>query len=172
MNEPSAVQEVLLDLFDRIRELVVEITDGLTDQVAVYRPDPEANTVAWLLWHLARVQDAQVADAAGVAQVWTDQGWADRFGLPFEDAATGYGQSSQEVGQVVAEPALLAGYQEAVHAMCRNFSAGVTGSELHRVVDTRWDPPVTVAVRLVSILSDCLQHAGQAAYLRGLAERG
>jgi len=45
---------------------------------------------------------------------------------------------------------------------------GVTGTELDRIVDRRWDPPVTVGVRLVSVADDCLQHAGQAAYARGL----
>jgi hypothetical protein len=36
------------------------------------------------------------------------------------------------------------------------------------VVDDSWDPPVTVSIRLVSILADDLQHAGQAAYARGV----
>jgi hypothetical protein len=40
------------------------------------------------------------------------------------------------------------------------------------VVDASWDPPVTLGVRLVSVISDDLQHAGQAAYLRGMIEYG
>ena len=47
----------------------------------------------------------------------------------------------------------------------------VTDADLDRVVDERWDPPVTLAVRLVSVLADGLEHAGQAAYIRGVAER-
>lgn len=43
----------------------------------------------------------------------------------------------------------------------------MTADELSRVVDTSWNPPVTVSARLVSIVDDCAQHLGQAAYLRG-----
>jgi hypothetical protein len=46
--------------------------------------------------------------------------------------------------------------------------AGLPDGELDRVVDRRWDPPVTMGVRLISIADDCLQHVGQASYLRGL----
>ena len=46
--------------------------------------------------------------------------------------------------------------------------ASVTAEELARVVDTNWDPPVTASARLVSIIDDCAQHLGQAAYLRGI----
>jgi hypothetical protein len=38
-------------------------------------------------------------------------------------------------------------------------------------VDDYWDPPVTLGVRLVSIISDDLQHVGQAAFIRGVIER-
>ena len=47
----------------------------------------------------------------------------------------------------------------------------VTDDDLDRIVDERWDPPVTLAVRLVSVVDDCLQHAGQAAYARGILSR-
>ncbi|RYZ26721.1 MAG: DUF664 domain-containing protein, partial [Propionibacteriaceae bacterium] len=43
---------------------------------------------------------------------------------------------------------------------------------LDRVVDDAWDPPVTLGARLVSVLDDDLEHAGQAAFLLGTLERG
>ena len=49
--------------------------------------------------------------------------------------------------------------------------SGLTDADLPRVVDERWDPPVTLGVRLVSVISDCLQHAGQAAFVRGILLR-
>ncbi len=167
----NALRTLLLDSFGRIRELVVSTTDGLTREVATYRPDPDANTIAWLVWHLTRVQDSHLAELAGAAQVWTDQGFADRFGLPFSRGATGYGQSPEEVGAVDVPAADLAAYHAAVDAMTTRFLETVTPVDLGRVVDDRWDPPVTMSARLVSVLGDCLQHLGQAAYLRGLAER-
>ncbi len=55
-------KQILVDAFGRVRELVIDLTDGLTDEIASYRPDPEANSIAWLIWHLSRVQDDHVAD--------------------------------------------------------------------------------------------------------------
>ena len=128
-----------------------------------------ANTRGWLLWHLTRVQDDHVAGLAGVGQAWPD--WRERFGLPFSDWETGYGQSPEEVAAVRVSGELLAGYHADVHALTLDYLQSITADELARVVDTHWDPPVTTAVRLVSVLGDVLQHLGQAAYVRGLAER-
>jgi hypothetical protein len=169
MSGDDALRDLLVDSFERVHELVGQLTDGLGPAVAGYRPDPEANTVAWLLWHLTRVQDDHVADLAGVEQVWP--AWRERFGLPFDDDATGYGQSAEEVGQVRVDGALLAGYHADVHALCLRYVGSLDADELARVVDEAWDPPVTASVRLVSVLGDCLQHLGQASYLVGLAER-
>jgi uncharacterized damage-inducible protein DinB len=125
-----------------------------------------------LLWHLTRVQDDHLADAAGTEQVWTADGWYDRFGLPFPPAAHGYGFDSEQVGQVRVESAdLLIGYHDAVHDRSVAWVRGLSDEDLQRVVDENWDPPVTLAVRVVSVLSDDLQHAGQAALLRGILDR-
>jgi Protein of unknown function (DUF664) len=160
--------ELLADAFERVLETATGAVDGLTVEQLTYRPEPDANPIGWLVWHLARVQDDHVADVAGTEQVWTSQGFADRFDLPFDVAATGFGQSADEVGQVRADSGLLAEYLRAVHEQTTSYVATLTPDDLDRVVDTRWDPPVTLGVRLVSVISDDLQHAGQAAYLRGL----
>lgn len=162
---------VLADAFDRIAEQVQRVTDGLSQQDAAWRPDPEANSIAWLLWHLARVQDDHLAGLAGTEQVWTEQGWNKKFGLPFDDAAIGYGQSSEEVGKVQSEPRLLAEYQAAVHQATGRYLDTLTAPELDRIVDTSWNPPVTAAVRLVSVINDCTDHVGQAEYVKGMAQR-
>jgi uncharacterized damage-inducible protein DinB len=161
--------ELLSEAFGRIRGVVHSALREATIERLTFRVDPEANTMAWLIWHLTRVQDDHVADLADTEQVWTAGGWFDRFGLPFDREATGYGQSADEVGQVRAEAELLGEYYDAVHIRTIDFIHTLTEADLARVVDTSWDPPVTLAVRLVSILSDDLQHAGQASYAHGLA---
>jgi hypothetical protein len=163
------VKQILTDAFGRVRELVIDLTDGLADEIASYRPDPEANSIAWLIWHLSRVQDDHMADLAQVEQVWPE--WRDRFGLPFSKWATGYGQGPKDVAAVRVSSDLLSGYHQAVHDLTLRYVDGITAAELDRIVDTRWDPPVTAAVRLVSVIGDTMQHLGQAAYVRGLAER-
>jgi hypothetical protein len=167
----EALRDLLRDSFERIRELVRSVTDGLARDVSTYRPDASANSVGWLVWHLTRVQDDHVADLAGAEQVWTAAGWHDRCGLPFDLDATGYAHSSEEVADVKVAADLLDGYHADVHRLCLAYVDTLTAAELERIVDDRWDPPVTASVRLVSVLGDCLQHVGQAAYLRPIAER-
>lgn len=162
-------KQILVDAFGRVRELVIDLTDGLTEEVATYRPDPGANSIAWLIWHLSRIQDDHVADLAQVEQVWPE--WRERFALPFGKWTTGYGQGPEEVAAVRVGGDLLSGYHQAVHELTMRYVDSITTTELERIVDTRWDPPVTAAVRLVSVIGDTLQHLGQAAYVRGLAQR-
>lgn len=162
---------MLCDAFDRIREHVHEVLDGIDEAHLSYQPEAKSNTIAWLLWHLTRIQDDHVADVAGVEQRWTADAWCERFDLPFEPSATGWSQSTDEVAAVRASAELLAGYHDAVHAASGAYLRTLGGEDLDHVVDERWDPPVTLGVRLVSVVTDDLQHVGQAAYLRGLAER-
>ncbi|MGA9493272.1 MAG: mycothiol transferase [Mycobacterium sp.] len=168
-NDDTAVRELLRDAFTRLIEHVDELTDGLTDDQANFRPTPDANSIAWLIWHSARVQDIQLAPIAGVDQVWTRDGWVDRFGLDLPRNDTGYGHGPDEVAKVHAPVELLAGYYHAVHELTLQFVDRVTAEDLSRVVDRNWDPPVTASARLVSIIDDCAQHLGQAFYLRGIA---
>jgi Protein of unknown function (DUF664) len=159
---------VLLDAFGRIRETVEATLEGLDDGSLARRPAGTGNSIAWLIWHLGRVEDAQVASAAGLDQVWTSQDFAGRFGLPLTERDTGYGHSSHQVDAVQAAPELLLEYYNAVHRQTVGFVNTLTDQDLDRVVDQRWDPPVTLGVRLVSTIADCLQHVGQAAYAKGL----
>jgi hypothetical protein len=164
--------DLLADAFGRIRGIVREVVDGLDQEQLAFRPDASANSIAWLIWHLTRVQDDHIAGAAQTSQVWTAEGWAGRFGLPFDDSETGYGHSSANVAAVqVGSAELLTGYYDAVYTETIRYVQRVTDADLGRIVDERWDPPVTLGVRLVSVIGDGLEHAGQAAYVRGLAER-
>lgn len=164
--------DILTDAFGRLPDLVHAAVRDLSLDQLTYRIDPGANTIAWLIWHLTRVEDDHLADVMGAAQLWTAEGWAARFGLPFDVTATGYGQSATEVGAVrVSDPALLTAYYDAVHARTIAYIAGLRESDLDRIVDTRWDPPVTLGVRLVSVAADDLEHVGQAALLRGVILR-
>ncbi|MDR7081004.1 putative damage-inducible protein DinB [Arthrobacter ginsengisoli] len=160
--------ELLLDSFGRIREIVAATLEGIDDDALVRRPAGNGNSIAWLIWHLSRVEDAQLASAAGLKQVWTAQGFAGRFGLPLSERDTGYGHSFDKVNAVKAPPELLQEYYDAVHRQTVTFLATLGDADFDRIVDTRWDPPVTLGVRLVSTIADGLQHAGQAAYAKGL----
>lgn len=163
--------DLLADGFGRIHALVHTVLDGLgTDELAA-RVDPEANSIGWLVWHLTRIQDDHVAGVAGTEQVWTADGWVERFGLPFPAADHGYGHDAGQVGEVRVAGELLTGYHDAVYQRTLDYVRTVADADLPRVIDESWDPPVALSVRLVSVLSDDLQHAGQAAFIRGLLAR-
>jgi hypothetical protein len=168
-TDTAAVRELLRDSFTRLIEHVDDLTDGLTDELSSWRPTPEANSIAWLIWHSARVQDAQLCEIAGVEQVWFRDGWVNRFALDLPHDSHGYGHTPEQVGKVRPPADLLSGYYHAVHKVTLEFVASVTPEELDRIVDKRWTPPVTASARLVSIIDDCAQHLGQAAYVRGIA---
>lgn len=164
----ATTAELLADAVSRTREHAREYMDGLTDDQLAHRLDGRANSIGWLVWHQARVMDDHVADAAGEDQIWTADGWADRFGLPLAVTDTGYGHTPEQVAQVRVNAPLLTGYAEAVADRARAYVRGLSAADLDRVVDEAWDPPVTLAVRLVSVVDDAIQHLGQAAFARGL----
>jgi uncharacterized damage-inducible protein DinB len=160
--------EVLVDAFGRVRGRVHAVVADLSPEQLTARIDG-ANSIAWLAWHLTRIQDDHVAGVAQREQVWTSTGWADRFGLPFDPRATGYGHTSDDVAAVRVDSGdLLIGYYDAVHEQTIRYVEGLRHADLDVVVDESWDPPVTLGVRLVSVVSDDLQHAGQAAFVRGI----
>lgn len=165
----SAATEQLIDGLGRVRDNVHAVLDGLGAAELAFRPEPTANSIAWLVWHLTRVQDDHLADLTGAEQVWTSEGWFERLGLPFDPAATGYGQSADDVAAIVLDSgALLGGYHDAVFERTVAYVSTLTDADMDRVVDESWNPPVTLAVRLVSVIDDDAQHVGQAAYVRGL----
>lgn len=165
----DVTNEILVDAFTRVHDQLPSQLDGLTAKDLLWRPAPDANPIAWLAWHLARVQDDHLADLAGVEQVWTS-GWSKRFALPYDDATIGYGQSSDEVGRFrVTDVNLLTGYHAEVHQLTLKVLQTLrTPADYERIVDDRWDPPVTAAVRVTSVIGDITQHLGQLAYVRGL----
>jgi hypothetical protein len=160
--------ELLIDGFGRVREIVHDVLDGLTQEDIDFRVDGSANSIGWIIWHLTRIQDDHIAGAAALEQVWLAQGWAEECGLPLDPTDTGYGHDSDQVAVVRLSQDLLAGYHDATYEQTIAFLNGLTDADMGTIVDRRWDPPVTMAVRLVSVLVDDLEHAGQAAFVKGL----
>lgn len=161
-----------MEAFDRLPDLVRSAVRGLNADELRWAPVPGANTVGWLVWHLTRIQDDHIAEILEQEQVWVEGDWAPRFGLDPDPGNTGYGHRPKQVAAVQPESAqALIEYYDAVAARTGELLRGLTTKDLDRIVDDSWDPPVTLGVRLVSVLNDDAQHAGQAAYVRGLIRR-
>lgn len=166
------VNDLLVEAYDRLPDLVRSAVDGLDTDQLHRAPEPGANPIAWLVWHLTRIQDHHVSELLGQQQLWVTGDWARGFDREADPADTGYGHTPDQVAALrAAGPDALTGYFEAVAARTRAFLTTLGPRDLDRVVDERWDPPVTLGVRLVSVVDDDVQHAGQAAYVRGLLER-
>ena len=163
------IAALLVELYGRIPPLAAGAVDGLSVDQLTESPAPGTNSTAWLIWHLTRVQDHHIAELVDQPQLWVEGEWAARFGLDPDPTNTGYGHTPAQVAAVRPEsPAALLEYLDVVDQRTRGFLETLTAADLDRVIDRRWDPPVTLGVRLVSVADDCLQHAGQAAYLHGL----
>ena len=166
------VNELLLDLFDRVSEHVREAVEGLDVEDLTTAPEPGTNPIGWLVWHATRVQDHHMSEILDEEQVWISGHWASRFGVAPDAQNTGYAHSTSDVAAIRPESAAtLIEYYEAVAARTRRVLQTTTAEDLERVVDRRWDPPVTLGVRLISIVDDDIQHTGQASYARGLLDR-
>jgi hypothetical protein len=162
------IAELFVEMYSRIVPLARAAVDGVDPGRLTEPPAPGANSIAWLIWHLGRVQDHHIAQVLAEEQIWVMGDWARRFGLA-PDPSNRYGHSAADVVSVRPEgPEVLLEYLEAVDERTRRFLQGLVAPDLDRVVDRRWDPPVTLGVRLVSVADDSLQHLGQAAYAKGL----
>ena len=162
-------KDVLVDAYGRLPDVVKDTVRDLTPEQLRWAPKPGANSIGWLIWHLTRVQDSHLAELLDTEQVYPKGDWPSRFGLKADPSDTGYGHTAQQVAAVApASGQALIDYYAAVHERTLGYLHGLTDADLDRVVDDSWDPPVTLGVRLVSVVDDGAQHAGQAAYLRGL----
>src|SRR3954449_6041308 len=129
-------RDLLLYAYGEIQQTLGRALSGVPAEQLTARVGPESNPIGWLAWHLLRVQDDHVAEVAGREQVWTAEGWSQRFGLPLDDDATGYGVGPDEVAAVrIEDPQLLLEYGASVHARTAEFLQGLSDEDLDRVVD-------------------------------------
>jgi uncharacterized damage-inducible protein DinB len=164
--------ELLIEGYGRVPEHVREAVDGLDAAALVTAPEPGANPIGWLVWHLTRVADAYTAELTGQPQLWVSGDWAAAFGLEPDPNDSGYGHSPDQVRAVRPEGSdVLVDYHAAVHDRLTTYLRELSAGDLDEVIDRSWDPPVTLGARLVSILDDQVQHAGQATYARGILDR-
>lgn len=168
MSETNLTRSLLTDIFDRLHDQLVSSLGGLDTQALLATPEPGANPIGWLAWHLTRVQDDHLAALAELPQAWQARGWVDRFDLPFDGAEHGYGQTSSEVAAFAASGADLIGYADDVHTLSREVLGDLTAADFERVIDDAYDPPVTVGARIVSVVNEVNQHLGQIDYVAGM----
>jgi hypothetical protein len=167
-------KSLLLDGYERIPQEVEEIIGGLLPEDLNWQPGPEGNSIGWIVWHLARVQDAQIADLMGEEQVYIKEKWYAKFNRPARRRDTGFGATRQEVAEFQSpDSQVLLEYVKATTRQSLRYINSISAAELDRVLDEPWfTPRPTVGVRLTSILADGHQHTGEASYIAGLRKAG
>jgi uncharacterized damage-inducible protein DinB len=163
-------QQLITDGYGRILQILERALDGLTQDDLNEQPHPDCNSMGWLAWHLTRVQDHHIANLLGEEQLWIRDGWHARFSRASDPSDIGFGHSSEDVAAFKSpDTRTLLEYYRAVLERSKRYIGTLTAADLDRELnEPRYQPLPTVGVRLVSIMSDNLQHAGQVAYLRGL----
>lgn len=164
-------QELLLDGYGRIYEELERALSGLTPGDLDHQPKYDSNSMGWLAWHLIRVQDGQIARLMGVEQVYIKDGWYAEFNRQPDPKDVGFGHSSEQVAAFKSpDVAIIMGYEKGVLEREKSYINSLTAEDLDRELNEPFQPLPTVGVRLISIMSDALQHAGQIAYVRGLLQ--
>jgi hypothetical protein len=165
-------KDLLEDGYNRIPAYAEHILNGLAHEDLTWQPHKESNSIGWLVWHLARQMDAQAAALAGQEQLWIKEGWHQKFRRPDDPTDFGFGDTPEDAA-AFHPPAkeVMLEYLEHVVDMAVKYFKGLTEKDLDRKLnEPQFQPPPSVGVRLISILDDCIIHAGQAAYVRGLRQ--
>ena len=165
--------EMLLDSARRPQERLLRVMDGLSIDQLNALPEahiaPTIKSIGWLVWHTAREQDLQIADLAGTQALWVRDGWNQRFAFDLPDDTADWKHTPEEAAKVmIRDAALLQDYLAASTQAVIDYLLQLPPNDLDEVIDHHWNPPVTRAVRLVSIIDDAAMHSGQAVYVRRL----
>lgn len=168
MEAPAMISDALDRVYNSLHGTLKDLTPD--ELLAGLRPH-----IAWLVWHLTRVQDHNISALAGREQAWIAEGWHKRFGMAPEprDYAPGHVHTPEQVEAFAVKDArLLLDYFDAVLVRTKDYLSTLSPEDLDRVLDEpRYQPLPTVGVRLVSVITDNLRHAGQVDYLHGLIRR-
>ena len=119
---------------DLHRGLVDGLLSGLPEAQLRGRPHPGVNTIAWLLWHSARIEDVAVNRFLADRPQVLDGGWLERLGVARRDVGTG--MSDAEVDELSARTDIqaLRGYWDAVSARTLELVETLRGTDLEATV--------------------------------------
>ena len=163
---------IIADGLSRGRGVLRRALDGLDDAALAYRPAEHTNPLGWLVWHIVRLEDDHVASLLGTGQLWTEDGWHERFEMPPDGSDFGTRQTLDQVNAVKAPSGdLPLNYYNAVAERTDRYLETLTEVDLDRVLDEpQFQPLPTVGVRINSLIHHVAHHAGQIDYLRGLRD--
>jgi hypothetical protein len=160
---------LVLDAFGRVRDMVRDALNDLSPEELLAPPKPH---ISWLVWHLTRVQDANFSGMMERQQAWIADGWHARFNMPPDpkDYGSGHRHTLAQVDAFkVTDKQLLLDHLDTVFERTKGYLSTVSNADLNNVLnEPQYQPLPTLSVRLVSVITCNMRHAGQIEYLRGL----
>jgi uncharacterized damage-inducible protein DinB len=167
----SMFKEAIQSGLEEYLQALQRTIEGLTPDEMRWQPTPHTNHIAWLVWHLARVEDRWVSRLRQAPEVWNDEGWANRFRMDPE--SNGFGQTMEEV-RAMPEIALqdLMAYFDAVRVVTRHYLEQATDADLAQTYPHPRFGECTGAWIVGHILVEESQHVGQVALIRGMVRGG
>lgn len=163
----STFQEAIQSGLEEYLQGLQRALEDLTPMEVRWQPTLHTNHIAWLVWHMARVEDAWVSRLRRGPQVWKADGWADRFRMA--PVSAGNGQTIEEVRALPESPLTdLMAYCDAVRAVTHQYLQQATDADLSRQYPRPRGGTVTGSWVLGHLLVEESQHLGQVALLRGM----
>ncbi|MQG34126.1 MAG: DinB family protein [SAR202 cluster bacterium] len=166
MPENTTIVEALRRNWEMVSAAVAEVDEDTLNT----RPNPDSNSMSWLIWHMTRVTDRFIHyRIAGTPQIWTVESWYGKFCMPEDPQEYGLGWTNEQAAQWQASSkAVLMEYFDRVNTDAAQYLSAMTDADLERVIPFP-APPDTLTVKeaLGNLIWDNIAHGGQVAYLRG-----
>lgn len=160
--------KVLNNLLSQNRDMIEKALEGLTEEELYKQPNDQCNSIGWLVWHIARAEDGLISSVNQSPQIWTEQGWNEKFGLGAEES--GYGHGPKELAAFRA-PSIenLKAYSKAAEDKASSYIESLSAADMDKQVPAMDGEGTTVqATWLGVVVNEALVHGGQIAYLRGM----
>ncbi|MFC1994682.1 DinB family protein [Chloroflexota bacterium] len=160
-------KELILASLEQSKGYLSKALDGLTQEEAAWSPRAECNSIAFISWHIARVEDFFVNRALQRKdELYESEGWQEKLGTPPKEVGYQY-----TVGQLCAWPVpqleVLRAYADSVREKTLAFLKHLAPARLSEVPRPDRSPD-SIGVTLGRISTEIALHVGQIAYLRGM----
>lgn len=163
-------KEVIIKSLGQSRRFLLNALDELTQEEVAWSPNPECNSIAFILWHIARLEDVFINSVIqGERELYEKEGWREKLGTPTGDTGTRYTEEMLRVWPV-PEMEVLQGYADSVREKTLVFLESIPPEKLSEVPRPDRSPD-TMGALLGGLSTEIAMHVGQICYLRGV-QRG
>ncbi len=163
----TEVKDIILGSLQQSQGFLAKALDDLTQEEASWRPTSECNSIAFILWHLARVEDYFMSRVIQrQTETYEAEGWQQKLGTAPRDMGFGYTVEKLQAWPV-PKLEIIRGYHEAVRLKTLAFLESATPEKLAEVPRPDRSPD-SIGISLGHMATELALHISQIAYLRGV----